>query len=148
MSQHSRKHKRDNSPAISGNHLHLSLQKISPFSGNASGSSRVPVNMNRYLSFARSYRCNTPRQQNLTNSLFLFRCADVRNTPYSRIPLPHTPQNSLYTVIPDPLSAACSVVSPTVILKAPLGTREASSNALPVNFCRVSVSVRQLWKAK
>jgi hypothetical protein len=57
-------------------------------------------------------------------------------TPYSRIPLPHHPQNSRRSTTPDPLSASWmrKQSGPLVILKEERGIFVVVPKGDPVNF--------------
>ena len=83
-------------PGTSGIHPARLSQKNSPLGGSASGSSRLPAHTYRNFSAA--------------------------GAPYSRMKLPHSPQNSRVRDVPEPLSAVCSFGVPFVYLNADTGS--------------------------
>jgi hypothetical protein len=105
-----------NLPSISGIQLSLYLQKNSPLGSKLSELSIVPYITYMNLSFACSYES----YQHVSHSNFFLHCC-LLLTPYSKIPPPQTPQNSLCNRWPEPLSASRTLGSPAVILNDEAG---------------------------
>lgn len=65
------------------------------------------------------------------------RCQGKPPTPYSSKPLPHSEQNSLCKIVPEPLSASWTLTNscPCLTDQADFGIFVVIPNGPPVNFC-------------